>query len=55
MIWEEVQGIFQLATILYLPQDGRGEGLVGEELLDWVNAVDVGEYPVIAKKLSFIG
>lgn len=25
---------------MYLPQDGRGEGLLGEELLDWVNAVD---------------
>lgn len=31
---------FNLAQILYLPRDGRGESLVGEELLDWVNAVD---------------
>lgn len=32
-----------LAQILYLPQDGRGEGLLGEELLDWVNEVDPGK------------
>lgn len=38
--YEAVYHIFNLAEILYLPQDGRGEGLVGEELLDWVNAVD---------------
>lgn len=28
--------------MLYLPRDGRGESLLGEELLDWVNAVDTG-------------
>lgn len=38
--YEAVYHIFNLAEILYLPQDGRGEGLLGEELLDWVNAVD---------------
>ncbi|WVQ78536.1 hypothetical protein IAT38_000622 [Cryptococcus sp. DSM 104549] len=32
---------FNLAEILYLPVDGKGEGLVGEELLDWVNEVDI--------------
>ncbi|EIW66274.1 hypothetical protein TREMEDRAFT_70200 [Tremella mesenterica DSM 1558] len=32
--------VLQLAVILYLPPDGRGEGLLGEELLDWVNDVD---------------
>lgn len=41
--WESVYHIFNLAEILYLPQDGRGEGLLGEELLDWVNAVDTSE------------
>ncbi|WRT67281.1 uncharacterized protein IL334_004248 [Kwoniella shivajii] len=32
--------ILNLAEVLYLPVDGKGEGLVGEELLDWVNDVD---------------
>jgi nuclear pore complex protein Nup85 len=30
-------GIFNLVRILYLPADGRGQTLLGEELLDWVN------------------
>lgn len=38
--YESVYHILNLAQTLYLPQDGRGEGLLGEELLDWVNAVD---------------
>lgn len=42
--WTAVYHIFQLAQILYLPQDGRGEGLLGEELLDWVNDVDPRKY-----------
>ncbi|WWD16071.1 hypothetical protein CI109_100496 [Kwoniella shandongensis] len=32
--------IMNLAEILYFPTDGKGEGFVGEELLDWVNDVD---------------
>ncbi|WVQ69924.1 uncharacterized protein L199_008147 [Kwoniella botswanensis] len=32
--------ILNLAEVLYLPVDGKGEGLVGEEILDWVNDVD---------------
>ncbi|WVW82930.1 hypothetical protein I302_104945 [Kwoniella bestiolae CBS 10118] len=32
--------ILNLAGVLYLPADGKGEGLVGEEILDWVNDVD---------------
>ncbi|WVR05312.1 hypothetical protein IAU60_002326 [Kwoniella sp. DSM 27419] len=32
--------VLNLAEVLYLPTDGKGEGLVGEELLDWVNDVD---------------
>lgn len=35
--------ILALTEILYLPADGRGEGLVAEEILDWVNTVDKGE------------
>lgn len=31
-----------LSEILFLPPDGRGEGVVGEEILDWVNGVDIG-------------
>ncbi|ORX33416.1 Nup85 nucleoporin-domain-containing protein [Kockovaella imperatae] len=38
--YEAVYHILHLAQILYLPRDGRGEGLLGEELLDWVNDVD---------------
>ncbi|ORY28255.1 Nup85 nucleoporin-domain-containing protein [Naematelia encephala] len=38
--YDAVYHIFHLAEILYLPQDGRGEGLLGEELLDWLNDVD---------------
>lgn len=41
--FEAVYHVFNLAMILYLPQDGRGEGLLGEELLDWVNDVDPGK------------
>lgn len=37
-----VDDIFFLAQILYLPPDGLGEVLLGEELLDWVNRVDTG-------------
>ncbi|KDE06351.1 hypothetical protein MVLG_03261 [Microbotryum lychnidis-dioicae p1A1 Lamole] len=29
-----------LTEILYLPQDGHGQGVVGEELLDWLNTLD---------------
>jgi nuclear pore complex protein Nup85 len=46
--WTAVFHIFQLAQILYLPQDGRGEGLLGEELLDWVNDVDPRQFPSIS-------
>lgn len=40
--WEAVTQIFHLAKLLYAPEDGRGEGVVGEELLDWVNRADFG-------------
>ncbi|SCV74835.1 BQ2448_7864 [Microbotryum intermedium] len=29
-----------LTEILYLPQDGHGQGVVGEELLHWLNTLD---------------
>lgn len=32
--------ILALTEILYLPSDGRGDGIVGEEMMDWVNRVD---------------
>ncbi|CAK9784044.1 hypothetical protein CC85DRAFT_281930 [Cutaneotrichosporon oleaginosum] len=32
-----MHGILNLMRILYLPADGRGQTLLGEELLDWVN------------------
>ncbi|KAI5478837.1 nuclear pore complex protein Nup85 [Pseudohyphozyma bogoriensis] len=35
-----LHAIFALTEILYLPSDGLGEGVVGEEVLDWVNTVD---------------
>lgn len=30
--------VFSLASTLYVPSDGAGQSLVGEELLDWYNA-----------------
>ncbi|KAM0786288.1 hypothetical protein ACM66B_001767 [Microbotryomycetes sp. NB124-2] len=35
-----LHAILALAQLLYMPYDGQGEGLVGEEFLDWVNTVD---------------
>ncbi|BGP26904.1 hypothetical protein JCM10295v2_005866 [Rhodotorula toruloides] len=35
-----MHNVLALAEILYFPADGRGEGLVAEELLDWVNTID---------------
>lgn len=32
-----------LAATLYLPADGEGAAVVGEELLHWVNCADPGE------------
>lgn len=40
--WAAITQIFHLTKILYIPEDGRGEGVVGEELLDWANRVDPG-------------
>ncbi|PKI83250.1 hypothetical protein MVES_002822 [Malassezia vespertilionis] len=33
--------IFKLTQVLYFPEDGRGLGVIGEELLHWLNAHDV--------------
>ncbi|GAA5864380.1 hypothetical protein JCM3774_002771 [Rhodotorula dairenensis] len=38
--YANMHAILALTEILYLPSDGRGEGLVAEEILDWVNTVD---------------
>ncbi|KAG0658580.1 hypothetical protein C6P46_005700 [Rhodotorula mucilaginosa] len=38
--YADMGAILALTEILYLPADGRGEGLVAEEILDWVNTVD---------------
>ncbi|KAI3627540.1 hypothetical protein CBS14141_001541 [Malassezia furfur] len=38
---QTLQTIFHLAQVLYFPEDGRGMGVLGEELLHWLNAHDV--------------
>lgn len=35
--------VLALAGILYVPADGRGDGIVGEEMLHWLNTFDKGE------------
>jgi nuclear pore complex protein Nup85 len=45
--YDAIYHVFQLSEILFLPQDGRGEGLLGEELLDWVNDVDPGTSAIL--------
>lgn len=37
----DVHAVFRLAQLLYVPGDGQGLGVVGEELLHWFNAYDV--------------
>ena len=39
--WANIYAIWSLTQLLYFPLDGRGEGIVAEELLDWINRVDV--------------
>ena len=38
---QDMHMIFHLARVLYVPEDGSGVGVVGEELLHWLNAHDV--------------
>ncbi|WFD42210.1 hypothetical protein MPSI1_000851 [Malassezia psittaci] len=38
---QSLHTIFYLAQVLYLPEDGRGIGVIGEELLHWLNAHDI--------------
>lgn len=38
---QDLHMIFHLARVLYVPEDGSGMGVVGEELLHWLNAHDV--------------
>lgn len=40
--WALARSTLQLVGLLYAPADGRGEGVVGEELLDWLNQADCG-------------
>ncbi|KAK4049902.1 hypothetical protein OIO90_005291 [Microbotryomycetes sp. JL221] len=35
-----LHSILSLTQILYMPFDGQGQGLVGEEILDWLNTID---------------
>lgn len=35
--------ILHLTETIYLPADGRGAGVVGEEILHWLNSFDFGE------------
>lgn len=35
-----IHTILHLAEIIYLPADGRGTGVVGEEILHWLNSFD---------------
>jgi len=35
-----MHGVLALAEILFFPSDGAGDGLVADELLDWVNTID---------------
>ncbi|TIB88315.1 Nucleoporin, Nup85-like protein [Wallemia mellicola] len=39
--WANVYAIWSFTQLLYFPFDGRGEGVIAEELLDWINRVDV--------------
>jgi nuclear pore complex protein Nup85 len=41
-----LHAVLSLTEILYLPADGRGDGVVGEEVLDWLNTIDRGEQPL---------
>lgn len=47
-----MHGILSLSEILYLPFDARGDGVVGEEILDWVNTVDRGALVLFAREES---
>ncbi|KDN53367.1 hypothetical protein K437DRAFT_265737 [Tilletiaria anomala UBC 951] len=37
----DIHAAFHLAETLYLPLDGAGAGVVGEEILHWLNAYDI--------------
>ncbi|TIB15165.1 hypothetical protein E3P92_01744 [Wallemia ichthyophaga] len=36
-----VYAIWSFSHLLYFPIDGRGEGIVAEEILDWINTIDI--------------
>jgi nuclear pore complex protein Nup85 len=33
-----LRDIFHLAHIIYVPIDGRGDGIASEEVVDWLNS-----------------
>lgn len=38
-----IRDVFHLAHIIYIPADGRGDGIVSEEIVDWLN--NTSPYP----------
>lgn len=39
----DILRVLSLAVLLFFPQDGQGDSLVGEELLDWLNSYGDGD------------
>jgi hypothetical protein len=39
----QIYAVLHVAEIVYIPADGRGDAIVTEELLDWINQTDPGE------------
>lgn len=40
--------IWHFVETMYVPADGRGAGVVGEEILHWLNSFDFGECQVLS-------
>lgn len=40
---QSMHTILHFAEVVYVPGDGRGAGVVGEEILHWLNSFDLGE------------
>jgi len=38
-----IRDVFHLAHIIYVPVDGRGDGIASEEVVDWLN--NTSPYP----------
>lgn len=41
--------IWHFVETIYVPADGRGAGVVGEEILHWLNSFDFGEFEADAQ------